>query len=39
MCVCGSCRIVTKSVLNGIGFGFIKKLLGSLISHVTYFAK
>ena len=31
--------IVTKSVLNGIGLRFIKKLLESLISHVTYFKK
>ena len=36
---CNFYRIVTESVLNGIGFGLIKNLLGSLISHVTYFVK
>ena len=39
MCICSFYRIVTKSVLNGTVFRFIKKLLASLISHVTYFAK
>ena len=39
MCGCSFYRIVTESVLNGIGFSFIKILLGSLISHVTYFVK
>ena len=40
MCVCCLYHIVTESVLNGIGFGFIKKkLLGSLTSHVTHFVK
>ena len=39
MYVCSFYRIVSESVLNGIGLGFIKKLLGSLISHVTYFVK
>ena len=32
-------HIVTKSVLNGTVCHFIKKLLGSLIGHVTYFVK
>ena len=36
---CNFYGIVTESVLNGIGFGLIKNLLGSLISHVTYFVK
>ena len=39
MCVCNFYHIVTKSVLNGTVFHFIKKLLGSLIGHVTYFVK
>ena len=39
MCVCNLYHIETESVLNGIDFGFIKMLLGSLISHVTYFVK
>ena len=39
MCVCTLYHKETESVLNGIGFDFIKMLLGSLISHVTYFVK
>ena len=40
MCVFSFYLIPTEPVLNGIGFGFIKKkLLGSLISHLTYFVK
>ena len=37
ICVSSFYYIVTKSVLNGIGLRFIKKLLESLISHMTYF--
>ena len=39
MSVCSFYRIVTESVLNGIGFSFIEKILESLISHETSFVK
>ena len=39
MCVCNFYRIVIKSVLNGIGLHYIKKLLESVVSHMTYFVK
>ena len=35
MCDCSLYHMITESVLNGIGFGFFKKNLGSLISHTT----
>ena len=39
MFVCTLHHKKTESVLNGISFDFIIMLLGSLISHVTYFVK
>ena len=39
MYVCSFYDIVTESVPNGTGFCFIKKILGSLITHVIYFVE
>ena len=37
ICVCSFYHVVIKSVRNGTVFHLIKKLLGSLLSHVLLF--